>query len=144
MSFINSFDKNYNPLSNDVTIAEKMNKLMSTFPEIMEVMNEKKQHFIYSFLDKARETMRRLGFTPSIGVGPLIVQKRSGYTVIQIQRPIIDKGNQIVKSTSVVFEERSFEPSPKRRKIIRGDESHDKSYSPSQNPMRIEEHLIDE
>ena len=82
LSFINCFDKNYSLLSNIVDITDKMNKLMSTFPEIMEVMNKKKQHLIDSFPDKARETMRRLGFTPSIGTSPLIIQNKSRYTVI--------------------------------------------------------------
>ena len=92
LNFINCFDKDYNPLSKVVTTADRINKLMSTFPEIMEVMNEKKKHFIHSFPDKAREVMKRLGFTPNIVAGPLVVQRRSGYTVIQDQRPIVDKG----------------------------------------------------
>ena len=92
LDFINCFDKGYNPLSNVVTTADRINKLMSTFPEIMEVMNEKKQHFIDSFLDKAREIMKKLGFTPHIGAGTLIVQKKLGYTIIQDQRPIVNKG----------------------------------------------------
>ena len=92
MSFINCFDKDYNPLSNVVTMADRIYKLMSTFPKIMEVMKEKKQHFIHSFPNKAREVMKRLGFTPNLGAGPLVVQRRSGYTVIQDQRPIVDKG----------------------------------------------------
>ena len=83
--------------------------------------------------------MKRLGFTPNVGVGPLVVQKRSGYTVIQDQRTIVDKGKQIVESTSVVFEERPPEPSPKRRNIIREEEPHEESYSPSQTPIEIEE-----
>ena len=65
---------------------------MSTFPEIMEVMNEKKQQFIDSFPNKARQIMKRLGFTPNVGVGPLVVQRRLGYIVIQNQRPIVDEG----------------------------------------------------
>ena len=69
-----------------------MNKLMSTFLEIMEVMNEKKQHFIDSFLDKSRTVMKTLGFTPNIRAGPLVVQRRPGYTVIQNQRPNVYKG----------------------------------------------------
>ena len=73
LSFINYFDKDYNPLSNDETTVDKMIKLMSTFPKIMEVMNEKKQQFIDSFPNKARELMKRLGFTPNIGAKPLVV-----------------------------------------------------------------------
>ena len=40
------------------------------------------------------------------------------------------------------MEERPPEPSPKRRRIIREEESHDESYSPSQTPMRIEEEQL--
>ena len=92
LSFINYFDKDYSPLSNAETNANKMNKLMSTFPKIMEVMNEKKQQFIDSFPNKSRQIMKRLGFTPNVGASPLVVQRRSGYTIIQNQRPIVDKG----------------------------------------------------
>ena len=42
LDFINSFNKDYNPLSNATTIADKVNKFMNAFPEIMEAMNEKK------------------------------------------------------------------------------------------------------
>ena len=104
----------------------------------MEAMNEKKQYFINSFPDKAREVMRRLGFTPNIGIGQLIVQRRLGYTIIQNKRPTMDKGKQIIGSTSVILEERTPEPSPKRRKIIREEDPHVEEYSPSQTPMRIE------
>ena len=82
LDFIHCFDADYSPLDNAITTADKINKLMNTFPKIMEAMNEKKQFFINSFPDKAREVMRRLGFTPNIGVGQLIVQRRPGYTII--------------------------------------------------------------
>ena len=59
--------------------------------------------------------------------------------------PTVSKGKQIIKTTSTIFEERSPEPSPKRRKIIREEESYDEGYSPSQTPMKIEEeHLTNE
>ena len=73
LDFIHYFDVDYNPLDNTVTTADKINKLMNTFPEIMEAMNEKKQFFINSFPNKARKVMRRLGFTPNIGAGQLTV-----------------------------------------------------------------------
>ena len=82
LSFINCFDKDYSPLSNATTTADRMNKLMSTFPEIMKVMNEKKQYFIDSFPYKSRNIMKTLGFTPNIGAGPLVVQRRSRYIVV--------------------------------------------------------------
>ena len=82
LDFINCFDKGYSPLSNVVTTIDRINKLMSTFPEIMEVMNEKKQHFINSFPDQSRNIMKTLGFIANIGTSPLVVQRRSGYIVV--------------------------------------------------------------
>ena len=46
LEFIHSFDKDYSPLYNVTTEVDKINKLMNTFPEIMEAMNEKKQFFL--------------------------------------------------------------------------------------------------
>ena len=87
---------------------------MNAFPKIMEAMNEKKHFFIDSYPDKAREVMRRLAFTPNLGVGHLIVQKRLGYTIIQNKRVDLDKEKIIMASTSTVLEERTPDPSPKR------------------------------
>ncbi len=56
----------------------------------------------------------RLAFTPNVGAGHLIVQKRLGYTIIHSKRAIVDKGKQIMGSTSAILEERLDEPSPKR------------------------------
>ena len=112
---IHCFDQKYNPLDNAGTEADKINKLMNNFPEIMEAMNEKKKKFIDSFPDKAKEIMRKLAFTPKVGAGEIIVQKRPGYTVIQNKKVPVDKGKQIVESTSQIQEERPLEPSPKRR-----------------------------
>ena len=58
--------------------------------------------------------MRRLAFTRNIGVGHIIVQKKPGYTIIQNKRALVDKGKQIMGSTSIAQEERPDEPSPKR------------------------------
>ena len=60
LEFIHCFDWKYSPLDNASTEANKINKLMNNFPTIMEAMNEKKQFFIDSFPDKAKEIMRRL------------------------------------------------------------------------------------
>ena len=57
----------------------------------MEAMNEKKQLFIDSYPDKAREVMSRLAFTPNVGAGHLIVQKRPGCNIIQNKRATMDK-----------------------------------------------------
>jgi len=106
LDFIHYFDVDYSPLDNVVTTADKINKLMNTFLEIMEAMNEKKKLFINSFPNKAREVMRKLGFTPNIGAGQLTVQKRLGYTIIQSKKTTMDKGKQIIGSTSAIWEER--------------------------------------
>ena len=92
---------------------------MNAFPEIMDAMNEKKQFFIKFYPEKAREVMRKLGFTPNTEAGPSIVQKRPGYNVILNQRPNVDKGKRIMESTSAVLEERPFS---KKRKMMREEE----------------------
>ena len=58
--------------------------------------------------------MRRLAVTPNIGAGQIIIQKKPGYTIIQNKRAHVDKGKQIMGSTSTAQEERPNEPSPKR------------------------------
>ena len=142
LDFIHYFDVDYSPLSNGVTTADKINKIMSTFPKIMEAMNEKKQFFINSFPDKAREVIRKTQFTPNIGAGQLTDKKNPSYTIIYNKRTIVDKGKQIIGSTSAILEERPPEPSPKRRKIIREEDPHVEENSPSQTPIRIEEEQL--
>ena len=61
----------------------------------------------------------RLAFTLNLGVGQMIVQKRSGYNVIRNKKAIVDKGKKIIGSTSVALEERPDEPSPKRKKLMK-------------------------
>ena len=114
LQFIHYFDDNYKPLASAKTEANKLNKLMTTFSKIMEVMNEKKLFFINLFLEKAKEVMRKLSFTPIEGSRKLIVQRRPGYSIIQNKRVIMDKGKKILGSTKVVSKERLDEPSPKR------------------------------
>ena len=48
----------------------------------MEVMNEKKIHFINYFLEKAKEVIMILLFTLVVGLGQVVVQKRLGYSMI--------------------------------------------------------------
>ena len=69
----------------------------------MEEMNEKKQIRIDSYLDSAREAMRRLAFTPNVGVGHLIVQRRPSYNIVKNRMTVEEKGKQIVGSSSVVL-----------------------------------------
>ncbi len=73
LEFIHCFDQKYSPLDNANTETDRINKLMSNFPKIMEAMNEKKQFFIDSYPNKDREFMRRLAFTPNIGASQIIV-----------------------------------------------------------------------
>ena len=54
LKFIHCFDKDYKPLDDAKTKVDRINKLMITFPKIMETMNEKKQFFINAYPDKAR------------------------------------------------------------------------------------------
>ena len=118
---------------------------MNDFPKIMEVMNEKKQFFIDSYLDKARKVMRRLAFTPNIGASQIIEQKKPGYTIIQNKRAPVDKGKKIMGYTNISQEERLDEPSPKRQKVITEERHQVEEYSPTQSPLRIgEEQFIGE
>ena len=89
--------------------------------------------------------MRRLAFTPNVGVGQIIVQKRPGYTIIQNKRVPVDRDKQIMGSTNTTQEERPDEPTPKRHKIMEEERSQVERYSPTQSPLRIgEEQLIGE
>ena len=42
LDFIHCFDEDYSSLGNAITKANRINKIMITFPETMETMNEKK------------------------------------------------------------------------------------------------------
>ncbi len=79
---------------------------MNAFHHIMEAMDENKQFFIDSYLNRAREAMRRLSFTPNVGASHLVVQRRLGYNIIQNRRTTKDKGRQIIGSTNAFLEER--------------------------------------
>lgn len=67
LEFINYFEKDYSPLKDAKTSADRVNKLMITFLVIMDAMNEKKTLLINTYLDKEREVMKKLSFTPTIG-----------------------------------------------------------------------------
>lgn len=71
--------------------------------------------------------------------GQQIVQKRSGYNIIQNKKALVDKEKQIIASTSVALEERLDEPSPKRKKVMKEQGPHIEEYSPTQSPLRIRE-----
>lgn len=83
-----------------------------------------------------------MSFTPSVGLGKLIVQKNSGYSIIQNKRATVDKGKQIMGSTNVVLEKRLDETTPKRQRIENEQAPQVEEYSPTQSPLHIEdEHL---
>lgn len=59
LDFTHCFDEKYSPLGNAIIEADRINKLMITFPQRMETMNEKKKLFINSGPNKAKEVIRR-------------------------------------------------------------------------------------
>lgn len=65
-------------------MAEKVNKLMTFFVEIMNTLNEKKSLLIKTYLDRVREVMKQLSFTPDVGSGQLVVQKRTSCNVVKV------------------------------------------------------------
>lgn len=120
LEFINRFEKYYSPFKDAKTSTDKVNKLMITFAEIMDTMNEKKSLLITAHPDREREVMEKLTFTPIVGLGKLIIQKKMGYSIIRTREQIIAKGKEMVGSTSTAMtrgfqlEERPEEPMPKR------------------------------
>lgn len=137
LKFIHFFDDNNKPLVGAKIEVDKLSKIVTTFSKIMEVMNEKKLFFINSFLEKAKEVMRKLSFTPTEGLRKLIIQRRPGYNVIQNKRATIDKGEKIPRSTGVVPEERTNDPLPKRKEIIREQAPQIEEYSPTHSPLQL-------
>ena len=52
MDFVSSFDRQYDPLGDYKLLGDRVNKLMTHFVTIMEVLNEKKTILIRDNLDK--------------------------------------------------------------------------------------------
>ena len=55
MDFIFVFDRQYDPLGDSKLLGDRVNKLMTHFAAIMEVLIEKKSILIKNNLDKAKE-----------------------------------------------------------------------------------------
>lgn len=72
----------------------------------------------------------------------MVIRRRSGYNIIKNKRPIVDKGKQIVGSTSTILEERSEEPKPKRQKIEEKYVSQIEEYSSTQFQLHVRDEKI--
>ena len=66
MDFISSFDKQYDPLAECKLIGDRINKLMTHFSSIMEVLNEKKTILMRNNPDRAKETLNKLAIKPVV------------------------------------------------------------------------------
>ena len=81
--------------------------------------------------------MKRLSFTPSVGSGKLVVQKRPSYNIIQNEKPMVYKGKKITWSTSGILEERPNEPMPTSQRIENEQMSQIEEYSSTQSPLHM-------
>lgn len=96
---------------------------MTMFGEIMDTMNEKKYLLIRTYPDKEIEVMKGLSFTPYMGLGQLVIEKRVGYNIVKIGEQADTKGRgKMGTSTSVLskrprLEERPLELAPKSRRL---------------------------
>ena len=68
-------------------MGDRMNKLMTHFAAIMEVLNEKKTIFIKNNPNKAKKILNKLAIKPVVNPGQYTFQKKEGYTVVR-QAPI--------------------------------------------------------
>ena len=69
MDFISSFDKQYDPLADCKLMRDRVNKLMTHFATIMEVLNEKKTILIKNNPNKAREILNKLAIKLMVNLG---------------------------------------------------------------------------
>ena len=69
MDFVSNFDKQYNLLVDCKSMGDRVNKLMTHFSTIMEVLNEKKAILIKNNPDKAREVLNKLASKPVVNPG---------------------------------------------------------------------------
>ena len=60
MDFVSSFDRQYDPLGDYKVLGYRVNKLMTHFATIMEVLNEKKLVLIKNNPNRAREILDRI------------------------------------------------------------------------------------
>ena len=66
MDFISSFDKQYDPLVDCKLMGDRVNKLITHFAAIMEVLNEKNAILIKNNPDKARKVLNKLASKPVV------------------------------------------------------------------------------
>ena len=83
MDFISNFDKQYDPLAECKLIGDRINKLMTHFASIMEVLNEKKTTLMRNNPDRAKETLNKLAIKPVVNPGQYTFQKKEGYTIVR-------------------------------------------------------------
>ena len=72
MDFVSSFDRQYDPLGDCKLLGDRVNKLMTHFAAIMEVLNEKKTILIKNNADKAREILDKIASKPVVNLGQYI------------------------------------------------------------------------
>ena len=83
MDFVSSFDRQYDPLGDCKLLGDRVNKLMTHFATIMEVLNEKKTILIRDNPNRAREILDRISSKLVINPSQYIFQKRDGYIVVK-------------------------------------------------------------
>ena len=125
MDFISSFDKQYDPLAECKLMGDRINKLMTHFAAIMEVLNEKKTILMKNNSDRAKETLNKLAIKLVVNPGQYAFQKKEGYIILR-QAPV-HKEEPSTETTDV--------PAAKRQRI----EERPDVYSPSQSPLRLDE-----
>ena len=74
MDFVSSFDKQYDPLGDYKLLGDRINKLMTHFAAIMEVLNEKKTILIKNNPEKAREIFDKIENKPVVNPSQYIFQ----------------------------------------------------------------------
>ena len=82
MDFVSNFDKQYDPLVDCKLMEDKVNKLMTHFAAIMEVLYEKKAILIKNNPDKAREVLNKLASKLVVNC-QYTFQMKEGYTVVR-------------------------------------------------------------
>ena len=125
MDFISSFDKQYDPLAKCKLIEDRINKLITHFASITEVLNEKKTILMRNNPNGAKETLNKLDIKPVVTPGQYTFQKKEGYTILR-QAPM-HKEEPSTNTADV--------PAAKRQRI----EERSDVYSPSQSPLRLDD-----
>ena len=83
MDFVSNFDKQYDPLEDCKLMGDGINKLMTHFATIMEVLNEKKIILIKNNPEEAREVLSKIANKPMVNPGQYTFQKIEWYTIVK-------------------------------------------------------------